>query len=172
LSTVTTDPGAASPRYADAYARILEACVEPRDLPAAMRSLLAEVRGITGCEAGAVRLRDLRGDYPIFVQEGLPELLIRQESSLARRDADGHALYGVDGHLELAGVCGAVARSETDPLRPFFTAGGSFWTNSGQELPGGAPVAGDLQGTGLAHGHRSVALVPLPAGRTVTSKPR
>jgi PAS domain S-box-containing protein len=114
-------------------------------------------------EAVGVRLqRD--DDYPYFETSGFPEEFVRMENSLCARDEVEQPIYDGAGNPIRKCMCGNVICRQFDPLKPFFTAQGSFWTNSTSELIA-ATMDTDLQ----AHmckrcnskGYESVALIAL-----------
>jgi two-component system cell cycle sensor histidine kinase/response regulator CckA len=131
-----------------------------------MRSVLEHVREWAGCQAAGVRLRD-NEDYPYYEVRGFPAEFVRLENSLCVTGPDGVPLRDPTGSPVLDCMCGNVLSSRFDPERPFFTAAGSFWTNSTTEL-----LASTAGAEWLAHarnrcnreGYESVALVPLQVG--------
>ena len=165
------------------YLRILEALLDGSgagdDFHSAAKTLLGEISTATGCEAVGLRVHDRRDDYPYFVFDGFDESFVEKESRLCHRDAAGAVERTLGGRSVLECVCGAVLRGQADPVLPFFTPGGSFWTNSTTDLVAGGELAGaglDVRGTCMERGYESVALVPLrrpvgkhgaPGGRTV-----
>jgi GAF domain-containing protein len=60
-------------------------------------------------------------------------------------------------------MCGCVIRGRVDPELPFFTRGGSFWTNSTTELLDDDRLI-RTRNTCNSEGYESVALVPLRKG--------
>jgi two-component system cell cycle sensor histidine kinase/response regulator CckA len=120
----------------------------------------------TGCEAVGVRLR--RGDdYPYFETKGFPAEFVRAESHLCERDLAGRLVHDAEAHPVLACMCGVVLRRRTDASRPFFTPGGSFWSNCTSDLLATTAEA-DRQGATRnrcnSQGYESVALIPLRNG--------
>ncbi len=119
-----------------------------------------------GCEAVGIRLK--RGDdYPYYETRGFPQTFVRRESSLCSRDAAGDIRRDSAGHPILECMCGNVIGGRFDPGRPFFTAGGSFWTNSTTELLSSTTEADRQARTRNrcnGEGYESVALIPLRAG--------
>jgi hypothetical protein len=75
-----------------------------------------------------------------------------------------------DGRPRLACVCGAVIEGQTDPSEPFFTEGGSFFTNGTSDLVREAPPAllrfSPRNYCNVA-GYESVALIPLRVGERI-----
>jgi PAS domain S-box-containing protein len=130
-----------------------------------INDLLRMIRKHTGCEAAALRLRDGE-DFPYFVSNGFPEQFIEVERSLCTRDQQGELMRDTAGNPYLECMCGNVICGRTDPALPFFTQGGSFWTNSTTELLAGTSEE-DRQARTRdrchGEGYESVALIPLHA---------
>jgi hypothetical protein len=53
---------------------------------------------------------------------------------LCSRTATGQVVRDTSGHPVLDCMCGNIISGRFDPLRPFFTKGGSFWSNNTTEL--------------------------------------
>ncbi len=120
----------------------------------------------SGCQAVGIRLR--RGDdYPYFEAQGFPEEFVESENGLCILDAAGAAIHDSAGNPVLECMCGNVISGRFDPAKPFFTAYGSFWTNSTTQLLACSTEA-DRQGQTRNHcnseGYESVALIPLRFG--------
>ena len=120
------------------------------------------------CDAVGIRLRE-DGDYPYFETRGFPAEFVRAENKLCLHDADGRPLQDSDGHPVLDCMCGNVICGRFNPTKPFFTARGSFWTNSTTELLAGTTEV-DRQGRTRnrcnGEGYESVALVALRTSQT------
>jgi PAS domain S-box-containing protein len=114
-----------------------------------------------GLEAVGVRLQNV-DDYPYFETIGFPEEFLRNENSLCAQDEVEQLICNNAGNPILKCMCGTVICGLFDPSKPFFTARGSFWTNSTTEL---LATTNDLDL--LAHmrciskGYESVALIAL-----------
>ncbi|MCY2928611.1 MAG: PAS domain S-box protein [Planctomycetota bacterium] len=87
----------------------------------------------SGCQAVGIRIKD-GDDYPYFESRGFPEEFVRMENSLCARDATGELLRDSAGYPIQECMCGNVIQGRFDPSKPFFTAWGSFWSNSTTEL--------------------------------------
>lgn len=89
------------------------------------------------------------------------------ESTLCVPDGAGGVVRDSDGAPVIECMCGNVIRGRFDPSKPFFTAHGSFWTNSTTELLASTSEA-DRQGRTRnrcnGEGYESVALIPLHVG--------
>ena len=120
----------------------------------------------TGCEAVGVRLCQGE-DFPYFETRGFPPEFVRAENSLCAFDQEGQLLRDRHGDPVLECMCGNVIRGRFDPALPFFTAKGSFWTNSMTELLAGTSESDRQARTrNRCHGegYESVALIPLRSG--------
>jgi signal transduction histidine kinase len=161
VSAQVQDPPA---RFLGPYLRILETLCGPADFREAARTVLRQAAAAAGCEAAGLRVRDSRGDFPYFVYQGFDQSFLEKERSLCRMGAGGRAERSGAGELVLECVCGLVVAGRTDPAQPFFTAGGSFWTNSSSRLlDSGAVPREAVRGTCVARGFESVGLFPLRA---------
>ncbi len=120
----------------------------------------------SGCEAVGVRLRQGE-DFPYCEANGFPAEFVQSENSLCARDQAGRLRRDSQGHPVLECMCGNVIRGRFNPDLPFFTPGGSFWTNSTTELLASTSDRDRQARTrNRCHGEgfESVALVPLRSG--------
>jgi PAS domain S-box-containing protein len=111
----------------------------------------------------AVGIRLLEGeDFPYYETAGFSDEHIRAENRLCAVDSKGELLRDSQGNPALECMCGNVIRGRFDPARPFFTGGGSFWTNCSTDL-----LATDRQARTRnrcnGEGYESVALIPIKA---------
>ena len=141
--------------------------------PSDMHELMAEVSGLmrdwSGCEAVGIRLQDGE-DYPYYETRGFPAKFVKAESRLCEVDSAGRLVRNVQGNPVLECMCGNVIRGRFDPSLPFFTANGSFWTNSTSDLLA-STTKEDRQARTRnrchGEGYQSVALIPLRHGDRV-----
>jgi PAS domain S-box-containing protein len=120
----------------------------------------------SGCAAVGIRLRK-GDDYPYYETRGFSKTFILLESSLCSRDQEGRMCLDSDGNPILECMCGNVICGRFDPAKPFFTAKGSFWTNSTSDLLAQTTEADRQARTrNLCHGqgYESVALIALRSG--------
>jgi PAS domain S-box-containing protein len=138
----------------------LNAHEDKRDM---IQAVLAEIQESTGLDAVAIRLHE-GDDYPYWETAGFPGEFVEAESSLCVCYENGEIARDADGEPILECMCGNVLRGRMDPAMPFFTEGGSFWTNSTTELLANTSEE-DRQGRtrNLCNtaGYESVALIPL-----------
>ena len=120
----------------------------------------------SGCDAVGIRLKEGE-DYPYFEARGFPPEFVEAESQLCARDQAGGIKRDSQGDPILECMCGNVICGRVDPAKPFFTAQGSFWTNSTTQLLATTTDADRQARTrNRCHGegYESVALVPLRLG--------
>ena len=119
-----------------------------------------------GFEAVGLRLRDGE-DFPYYETTGFPAAFVKAENQLCATDTQGGPLREGRGNPVLECMCGNILCGRFDPAKPFFTAGGSFWTNSTTKLLASATEADRQARTrNRCHGegYESVALIPLRTG--------
>jgi PAS domain S-box-containing protein len=161
----------------------LQMAFEGRELSISVLSLLNErtlemgvlgnildmIQQFTGLASVGMRLRQ-GDDYPYRFAAGITEEFLEPEHSLCTFDDCGEVTTDAEGKPLLECMCGLVMSGSTDPVRDYFSQGGSFWTNSLSKLVDSG------NGTGLApavseqfifHGYESVALVPLRSGSEI-----
>ena len=120
----------------------------------------------SGCEAVGIRLKE-GADYPYYETKGFPPEFVRLETHLCDHDKRGGIVLDGDGSPILECMCGNVIQGRTDPSKPFFTAKGSFWTNSTTELLATTTEEDRRARTRNrcnGEGYESVALIPLRVG--------
>jgi PAS domain S-box-containing protein len=120
----------------------------------------------SGCEAVGIRLHE-DGDYPYFETRGFSKEFVQAENSLCSRDAAGNVLKDKWDNPVLACMCGNIICGRFDPLKPFFSEGGSFWSNSTTELLATTTEADRQARTRNrcnGEGYESVALIALKIG--------
>jgi PAS domain S-box-containing protein len=148
---------------------VLERLNDPQNSADTIRDILAMVKKSTGCEAVGVRLRE-GDDFPYSEVNGFPDRFVEMERHLSARDEAGEVVRDAQGYPVLECMCGNILCGRTNPALPFFTAGGSFWTNCTTDLLASTSEE-DRQGPTRnrcnAAGYESVALVPLRVGEEI-----
>jgi signal transduction histidine kinase len=131
-----------------------------------IRDVLRLVKDSTGFEAVGIRLQEGE-DYPYFEVNGFRDDFVRNENYLCAHDEAGKLIFDSEGKPLLECICGSVIVGCADASLPFFTKGGSFWTNSTTELL----ASKSLKALGVPMrnrcnqvGYESVALIPLRWG--------
>jgi len=144
---------------------ILELLNKPFDDVDTVRDVLSMVQEFTGIEAVGIRLRRCE-DFVYYETNGFPDDFVEAEMQLCARESDGELIRDCEGKVRLECMCGNVICGRTDPCRPYFTEGGSFWTNSMTELLASGvqqELKAPLRGRCNTAGYESVALIPLHA---------
>ncbi len=146
--------------------RILEALNRPNEIVLLTHHILLLLKEHIGAGAVGIRLREGE-DYPYMETAGLSEDFVEKENHLCERDLEGMIVRDAAGNPTLECMCGNVILGRTDPSFPFFTKGGSFWTNSTTRLL--ASTTDEDRQTRTRNrcngeGYESVALIPLKAG--------
>lgn len=158
-----------SERYRNLAAEVLQILNESTDFRGSIHKIIGIVKKTTGYDAVAMRLQN-GDDYPYYSHEGFEADFLLKENSLVDRDRDGSLYRWPDGSAKLECMCGTVLSGRTDPHHPFFTPGGSFFTNDS------APLLGSLPNEDLRHhprnhcircGYASFALVPIRAKQKI-----
>ena len=141
----------------------LSKLAEGADVREVLKAVLAVVSEASGCESVGIRWR-AEEDYPYYLTRGFGIDFVVQEGPLCDRDSAGLILRLPDGTPQLACLCGAVIQGRGDPSQPFFTKGGSFWTNGTNSLAQSSPVWPPGCRPRMycnKAGYESVALLPL-----------
>jgi hypothetical protein len=94
-----------------------------------LAGILKEIQALSWCESVAIRLHS-RGDFPYYAHVDFHEFFVSKETSLNIKDEGGHVVLDADGTPVVECMCGNVLKRRFNPNFPFFTAKGSFWTNS------------------------------------------
>ncbi len=122
------------------------------------------LKNLTKIEAIGIRLED-EEDFPYYTYNGFPASFIKHENSLCSKDKNGNRELETDSQrVLLECMCGNIIRGRTDPKLPFFTRGGSFWSNNTSHLLATTSDA-DRQSHTRNYcnscGYESVALIPI-----------
>ena len=150
----------------EASVEFLRLANESRGTGDLVRMAVTFFRELSGCQAVGIRLREGE-DFPYYESAGFPQEFVRGENSLCSRDGAGEIRRAASGNPLLDCMCGNVIRGRFDPAQPFFSAEGSFWTNSTTQLLVSSSEADRQARTrNRCHGegYESVALIPLRLG--------
>ena len=131
-----------------------------------VREVLKLVKDATAFDAVAIRQRQ-GDDFPYLEVNGFGEDFVAAENYLCCHDQAGELIYDSQGRPVIECMCGSVLHSRTDATLPFFTEGGSFWTNSTTELLACTPpeaLGVPARNQCNQAGYESVALIPLRCG--------
>ncbi|HUW19335.1 MAG TPA: PAS domain S-box protein [Sedimentisphaerales bacterium] len=139
---------------------------EAREL---IRKIVSLIRKATGFAAVGVRLRE-KEDFPYFEVNGFSDEFVNKENYLCARDENGRIIRDLKGRPFLECTCGNILSGRTDPSLPFFTEGGSFWTNSTTNLlKTTTPADWQVNTRNRCNqaGYESLALIPLRSGEQI-----
>lgn len=132
-----------------------------------IETILKKIQDHTGFEAVGIRVENKIGDYPYFVYKGFSDDFIQVENSLCQQNSDGNIICGKDGNPVLECMCGNIIRKKINPIFPFFTNNGSFFSNSTTELLASTTEKDRLARTRNrcnTEGYESLGLFPLDIG--------
>jgi PAS domain S-box-containing protein len=125
--------------------------------------VLGVMKAKIGVDAVGIRIQE-GDDFPYFIQDGFSADFLLTENTLTERGADGGVCRDKDGHIRLECTCGLVLSGKTDPANPFFTKGGSFWTNDSfplLDIPADQDPRLHPRNECIHQGYASVALIPI-----------
>ncbi|MDJ0764016.1 MAG: ATP-binding protein [Myxococcota bacterium] len=135
-----------------------------------LRDLIKEVTALmsewSGCEAVGIRLKE-GDDFPYYETRGFPATFVQLERSLCIPDSNGRPICDSLGNPVLECMCGNVIQGRFNASLPFFTEGGSFWSNSTSDLLASSTEEDRQARTRNrcnGEGYESVALIPLRHG--------
>jgi PAS domain S-box-containing protein len=155
--------------YQALTARLLEVLNRPYEGQNALSHVTARIKEFTGFEAVGIRLRG-GDDFPYLVTQGFPPRFVEAENYLCARTSDGKLVRDQQGKPFLECMCGNILSGRTDVSKPFFTKGGSFWTNSTTKLLSETTEKDRLARTRNrcnTAGYESVALIPIRADEEI-----
>jgi len=134
-----------------------------------IRDILKLVKKATCFDAVGIRQHE-GNDFPYFEVNGFPDDFVKAENHLCRHNEAGELIFDSAGRPVLECMCGLVLSGRTAPTLPFFTEGGSFWTNSTTELlTSTSKEAFEVPTRNRCNeaGYESVALIPLRSGEEI-----
>ncbi len=145
--------------------RLLEILNKPGDQREIIREIVFLIKDFSGCDAVGIRLKE-GDDFPYYETNGFIEGHVPLENYLCKHDLTGQPIRDEVGNPVLECMCGNIICGRFDLTKPFFTEGGSFWTNSTTELLA-STTEQDRQARTRnrcnGEGYESVALIPFKA---------
>ncbi len=114
-------------------------------------------------ESVGIRFKDGH-DYPYYFTRGFAQDFVEKEMYLCALDQEGEMIRDSDGNPVLECMCGNIIAGRTDPNLPFFTHGGSFYSNCTSELLANTTEEERQSRTRNrcnGEGYESVALIPI-----------
>ena len=153
-------------RRRDIPLKVFVALNRGSDLQSTLEEILRIVYEAMDIDAVGIRLQE-GDDYPYYTFKGFHYKHILLENYLCTTDLEGQMMRDDVRNPVLDCMCGNILRGRFDPSKPFFTEGGSFWTNSSTGLLA-STTAEDMpttsRNTCQGEGYESVALIPLRDG--------
>ncbi len=134
-----------------------------------VKAILLKIQDYSGMEAVGIRLREGE-DFPYYRTSGFSEEFVEAERYLCKRDSRGGLINDLSGSPVLECMCGNILRRRTDPSKPYFTEGGSFWSNNTSQLLVTTTEEDRMARTRNrcnSDGYESVALIPLLSGSEI-----
>jgi PAS domain S-box-containing protein len=151
------------------FAKILEILNRPNDWQFIIKDILHEIKSLTGFNAVGIRLHE-GNDYPYFIQEGFADDFVEKENYLCAIKENASLQKYQDELPILECTCGVVISGNTDPSKPYFTEGGSFWTNQSTNLLELTPEKDpriNPRNRCIHSGYLSFALIPVKSGKEI-----
>jgi PAS domain S-box-containing protein len=152
-----------SETYREMARDVLQILNEPEDLRSSIRRVIDVLTTKSGFDAVGIRLQD-GNTFPYYDQSGFSPDLLQEENSILDRCKDVGTCRDAGGAVNPECICGMVIAGKTDPDLPFFTVGGSFWTNDSALLlnvPPGDDPRYHPRNHCTQQGYASIALVPV-----------
>jgi len=150
-------------RYREMARKILQILNEPGNIPELIQDVLTVLKTGTGFDAIGIRLAE-GDDFPYVSQNGFSRDFLLTENTLIDRSLEGGVCRDQDGKIRLSCTCGLVISGKKDPENPFFTPGGSWWTNDSfplLEIPPALDARFHPRNKCIHQGYASIALVPI-----------
>jgi PAS domain S-box-containing protein len=115
-------------------------------------AFIAEVKDLTNCSAAGIRILDADGNIPYKAYNGFSKEFHEMENPLST-----HCSHG---------MCVQVITGSVDSDLPFFTEGGSFYTNNAKRFSADLPKykTKPIRNNCQRFGYQSIALVPILLG--------
>jgi PAS domain S-box-containing protein len=140
---------------------VLEILNEPAEFREVVQRVLDAIKNATNADGAGIRLT-VGDDFPYFVQDGFSRDFLLKENTLVVGDQDHRICRDFQGNVSLECTCGQVISGKRDPKNPFFTPGGSFWTNNSLLNPAETDDEQFHPRNACIHkGFASVAIIPI-----------
>jgi len=149
--------------YRKLISQILSQFNNPSDLKEAIDKSLILIKNVTGGDAVGIRLK-AQNDYPYYTNFGFSKEFIISENSLLPGNHERSSCQRMNKSDQLECTCGLVISGKTDARNPFFTSGGSFWTNDSKkllDLKEEEELRYQPRNVCIAYGYDSIALIPI-----------
>jgi PAS domain S-box-containing protein len=128
---------------------ILETLSQSRHINEYLEKLVEQVQSYAGCRYVGIRLLNDDGNIPYIAYTGFSREFYEDESPLCIKSDKC--------------MCINVIKGDTNPGLPFYTDGGSFFSNGTTKLLTSVPkeIIGENRGVCNQYGYESLALVPM-----------
>lgn len=140
------------------------------DFLTTIKTILQGIKAYTTFQCVGIRIKDSLGDYPYFIYDGFSKEFVEKENLLCQFNDDKNIKRDKNGNLILACMCGNILQGRINPDFPFFTPGGSFWTNSTTKLLATTTAKerqSETRNTCNIEGYESLGLFPMKYGSIV-----
>jgi PAS domain S-box-containing protein len=134
-----------------------------------VNDILAEIKNYTGIKNVGIRLRE-NMNYSYYVSMGFPEYFTQRGEFIYLRVENGILVYEVERNVYIECICSDIISGLSDILLPYYTKGGSFYSNN---ISGLLAVTTENErqltkniNSELDH-YQSVALMPLYSGTEI-----
>jgi PAS domain S-box-containing protein len=149
--------------YREMGREVLQILNDPGEFKDSIQHIITTLKTKTGFDAVGIRLQE-GDDFPYFSENGFPADLLLKENSLLVHTEDGGLCRDECGNVCLECTCGLVIAGKSVSGQPFFTPGGSFWTNDSfplLDLPSDVDPRLNPRNECIHHNFASVALIPI-----------
>ena len=155
--------------YSELRITILELLNQYENSSESFREILSFIQRRFDIECAAIRLKE-GDDYPYFVSHGFPRYFVEAENYLCAHDPKGNIIKDTEGNPVHECMCGNILHGRTNPKFPFFTTGGSFWSNNTTKLlatTSDSDRQARTRNRCNGEGYESVALIPIRSGQAI-----
>jgi PAS domain S-box-containing protein len=156
-------------RRQNLMAEVLEILNAPSVTTDAIDQVLVAIQRSMDLDAVGIRLKQ-GDDFPYFFQKGFSNEFLAKENTLIP-NGDSLGFCGdQEGDISRECTCGLVIAGMNDKQSPFFTTGGSFWTNDLSamlRLPAEKDPRLHPRNRCIREGFQSMAIIPIHANREI-----
>lgn len=132
--------------------------------------VLKEIKSYTGFDVVGIRLNGNTEEDPFFFQYGFNESCEKGENYFCTLSLKGSVDHDPAGLPVHECPCDIVTSGRTDAGKPYYTGGGSFWTNQSADLLNFIPIEDIRHNPGkicIHSGFVSLALLPIQSGEKI-----
>ncbi|MDP4208212.1 MAG: ATP-binding protein [Bacteroidota bacterium] len=156
-------------RKQELTAKILTILNSQNNWKRSINNILVEIKDYTRIEAIGIRLKK-NEDFPFYESIGFPEYYSKTENTLCSRNEKGEIICEGKEDPYVKCICDNIISGQTDLSLPYFTQGGSFYSNNFSIFL--APTNDSEKQLGTCNrssteNWESIALVPLYSGEKI-----